>query len=222
MKRLFFALLMVFIMPLTCYAEVCSIDILESSVVTDPGKVIKLDARVIYCGQIPEAPIWHSSNENVVAVDNNVIYSKNPGQAVITCGYEGIQDECTVIVNSLPDKWVNTKKCYSLLNKYRYKKKLPGLKRSRRLEKLARIRAKEIIEKFSHQRPNGELSLKLIHRPCKGENLAYGYKSCREVSKAWYRSKSHKANMLRRKFTKVGIVAYKHNGVIYWVQLFSE
>ena len=77
--------------------------------------------------------------------------------------------------------------------------------------------------KFSHTRPNGKSGLTLIKgNKAKGENIAMGQKTCAQVSKAWYNSKGHRANMLRKNFKKVGIACYEYNGVTYWAQVFSS
>ena len=77
--------------------------------------------------------------------------------------------------------------------------------------------------KFSHTRPNGKQGLSLITgNKWKGENIAMGQKTCKAVSKAWYNSKGHRENMLRKQFTKVGIACYEYNGVTYWAQMFSN
>lgn len=120
--------------------------------------------------------------------------------------------------------WVDTRGAYTYLARYRKAKKVKALKRSRSLEKVARIRAKEMARhrKFSHTRPNGRSGLSIIPgRGWKGENIAMGQRSCAEVSICWYRSKGHRANMLRKGFRKVGIACYRYKGINYWVQVFS-
>ena len=130
-------------------------------------------------------------------------------------------------------KSVNVTESYKLLNNYRsqynktHKKsqKLPTLKRDKNLEKIALQRAKEMAEtgKFSHTRPNGQRGISLIKgNKAKGENIARGQKTCKEVSKAWYASPGHRQNMLRKKFKKVGIAGYTLNGVTYWAQVYSS
>ena len=122
-----------------------------------------------------------------------------------------------------PGKFVNVKKCYSKLNRYRKAKNRVALKRNAALEKVAKIRAKEIVKKFSHTRPNGRSALSMIKgNVYKGENIAMGQKTCREVTIAWYRSPGHRSNMIYKKYRKVGIAGFKYNGIIYWVQIFSS
>lgn len=138
----------------------------------------------------------------------------------------------TLDAYSKSSSYANVSKGYNEINKYRNlynkgkskNKKICMLKRDVNLEKIAKIRAKEISTKFSHTRPNGKRGLKLITgNKAKGENLARGnnitYISATEML---YNSKSHRANMLRKEFTKVGIAAYKRNGITYYVQMFSN
>lgn len=122
-------------------------------------------------------------------------------------------------------KFVNTNAAYAKLNNYRKEAKVAALKRDAGLEKIARIRAEEIAKykKFSHTRPNGKSGLTLIKGNLhKGENIAMGQKDCASVSRAWYNSPGHRANMLRKPFKKVGIACYEYNGVKYWAQMFSS
>ena len=100
-----------------------------------------------------------------------------------------------------------------------------NLKRDAKLEQIALQRAKEIAEtgKFSHTRPNGKSGLTLIPgNVAKGENIAMGQITCEEVSQDWYNSASHRQNMLRSNFNKVGIAGYTYKGVTYWAQVFSS
>ena len=122
-------------------------------------------------------------------------------------------------------KLVNTNACYTELNKYRKDRKITVLKKDKNLEKIAKIRAKEMAEtgKFSHTRPNGKRSLTLIKgNKAKGENIAMGFRDAKSVTRAWYESKGHRDNMLRKKFKKIGIAAYEYNGIIYWCQIYSS
>ena len=90
----------------------------------------------------------------------------------------------------------------------------------------AYVRATEIPIKFSHTRPNGSKCFTAMPQRgahVLGENLAGGQTSPKQVVQAWMDSKSHRENMLSKKYTEIGIVyyyqqnsQYKH----YWVQHF--
>ena len=106
---------------------------------------------------------------------------------------------------------------------------LKPLTRDLNLEKTAKIRAKELVEKFDHERPDGTLCFTIFPDGlmAMGENIAYGQTSAKEVTEAWketndhYNGQGHRRNMLSSDFNCVGIAGYKLNGVIYWVQDFG-
>lgn len=55
-----------------------------------------------------------------------------------------------------------------------------------------------------------------------GENIAYGYPTAGAVVKAWMNSPGHRANILNRRFTKIGLgLARSSDGTKYWVQDFG-
>lgn len=89
----------------------------------------------------------------------------------------------------------------------------------------AYVRATELPAKFSHTRPNGTKCFTAMPNRghVLGENLAGGQKSPKQVVQAWMDSKTHRDNMLSKKYTEMGVVyyyqpnsKYKH----YWVQHF--
>ena len=93
------------------------------------------------------------------------------------------------------------------------------------LEETAKIRAKELVESFSHTRPDGTQCFSAFPDDLLyyGENIAYGQISCEDVTEAWketndkYDGQGHRRNMLLSNFNRVGIAGYKFNGIIYWV-----
>ena len=106
---------------------------------------------------------------------------------------------------------------------------LEPLLRSTELEKAAKIRAQEIVKLFEHTRPDGSDCFTVYPDDlwaC-GENIAYGYTTCKSVTVAWeenndmYAGQGHRRNMLEPYFNCVGIAAFKINGVTYWVQAFG-
>ncbi len=55
-----------------------------------------------------------------------------------------------------------------------------------------------------------------------GENIAYGFPTVDDVMNAWMNSPGHRANLLHREFTHVGIgIKRDANGRKYWVQNFG-
>jgi uncharacterized protein YkwD len=207
--------------------KVTSVDIKKSSTTLAVGKSEGLAISYAYQGARPSTSgiKWTSSNTTAVKVTNGTVIAKKAGTSTVTVTFGGQKDTCKVTVKATPDRWINANDAYTELNKYRKAKKMKALKKDASLEKIAKIRAEEMAKtgKFSHTRPNGKSGLTLIKtKKAKGENIAMGQKTCAQVSKAWYNSKGHRANMLRKKFTRVGIACYEYNGVTYWAQVFSS
>lgn len=92
-------------------------------------------------------------------------------------------------------------------------------------QKVARVRAKEIVQSFSHTRPNGTScftaasEMGVSYRSA-GENIAYGYQTPEQVVNGWMNSEGHRKNILSASFSKIGVGCYKSGGVNYWSQFF--
>ncbi len=90
----------------------------------------------------------------------------------------------------------------------------------------ALVRAQELKRSFSHTRPDGSncntaLDQAGISYRGYGENIAYGQRSAEEVMQGWMNSSGHRANILNRSFTSIGVGHYKDSsGTDYWCQLF--
>lgn len=114
-----------------------------------------------------------------------------------------------------------------LVNAERVKNGLSPLTISKSVESAANVRSKEIVNTFSHTRPNGSnfstaLSEQGVSYMGAGENIAWGQKSPEEVMQSWMNSAGHRANILNGKFTKIGVGHYRNsNGTSYWTQLFT-
>ena len=207
--------------------EVLGVDIPQTNVNLKAGKKVGLQASVSYYGTKPNMNniTWSSSNTAVATVSKGTVTAKKAGTVKITAKLNGKADVCTIKVSKGVSRYVSAAGCYAPLNNYRKAVKAGALKKDANLEKIAKIRAKEMATtgKFSHTRPNGKSGLTLIKGNIyKGENIAMGQTNCSQVSKAWYKSTGHRKNMLKKQYKKVGIAAYEHNGVIYWAQVFSS
>ena len=112
-----------------------------------------------------------------------------------------------------------------LVNVERAKTGLAPLVRDDGAEKVAYLRAKEIVQSFSHTRPDGRScftaasDLGVSYRTA-GENIAYGYATPEQVVNGWMNSEGHRKNILSASFTKIGIGCYKSSSVLYWSQFF--
>ena len=107
------------------------------------------------------------------------------------------------------------------VNADRAKNGLGALSVSKELNRAAQVRAREIVEKFSHTRPNGS-RWTTVSTAARGENIAKGQQSVDKVMAAWMSSQGHRANILRASFGSIGVCAYKQGNVMYWVQLFGK
>lgn len=119
------------------------------------------------------------------------------------------------------------KQVATLVNEERAKAGLAPLALDVTISKAATTRSKEIQTSFSHTRPNGSsfstvLKENGISYKGSGENIAWGQKTPKEVMKAWMNSDGHRANILNKNYTKIG-VGYVQNsaGTAYWTQLFT-
>lgn len=114
-----------------------------------------------------------------------------------------------------------------LVNEERAKAGLSPVTESSDVTAAADVRAQEITRNFSHTRPNGTYYTTALDQigvryMGSGENIAYGQQTPEAVMSGWMNSQGHRANILERNFTKIGVSCYENaNGVKYWVQLFT-
>ena len=113
----------------------------------------------------------------------------------------------------------NAQEVIRLVNEERESQDLKPLDVDDNLMALAQIRAKELSEKFSHERPDGTHAAQAF---CGGENIAGNFSSPSAVMETWMGSEGHRNNILRERFRYIGVGCYKaSNGELHWVQLFS-
>ncbi len=117
-------------------------------------------------------------------------------------------------------------KVAELVNVERAKYNLQPLTFDSAISAAAQVRAKEITTSFSHTRPNGSSASTVlgengISYRGYGENIAWGQSTPEEVVNAWMNSSGHRANILNKKFTNIGVGYYVKNNTAYWTQLFT-
>lgn len=115
---------------------------------------------------------------------------------------------------------------YELVNEERDKEGLQPLEWDEGLAECAAARAEEIVEKFSHTRPDGSSYSTILDEygldsSGVGENIAYGYTDPENVMDGWMHSSGHKANILRKNYDRIGVGCHIEDGSCYWVQLFK-
>ena len=172
---------------------------------------ISLPSRCTRVIQLTHAE--RTDTQTAPAPDCVGISCATPSPAVPTGGEEALSSEVTDVL--------------ALVNGERAAAGLSALTLDSKLCALADIRAKEIVQSFSHTRPNGTSCFTVfgengVSYRYAGENLAYGQTSAKAVMNAWMNSSGHRANILGKNFGKIGISCYIANGRKYWVQLFMN
>ena len=122
------------------------------------------------------------------------------------------------------------KEVLTILNQKRADQGLAALSWDNNLTTVAKVRSLEIVSNFSHTRPDGRsfytaLDDSRIAYNWGGENLACGQTTAAVAMSEWMDSQTHKDNILRGEFKKVGIACYYDPCTTYkyyWVQIFSD
>jgi uncharacterized YkwD family protein len=117
------------------------------------------------------------------------------------------------------------KQVVSLVNAERAKYGLPALTINEKLSSVARLKSQDMYNKnyFSHTSPTYGSPFDMmkkygINYNYAGENIAKGQTSPQAVVTAWMNSEGHRANILSRNFTQIG-VGYVSAGN-HWTQMF--
>lgn len=113
-----------------------------------------------------------------------------------------------------------------LVNERRAENGLPPLTYDWQLSRVARYKSQDMKDNgyFSHTSPVYGSPFQMIksfgisYRTA-GENIAKGYRTPKAVVDGWMNSPGHRANILNKSFTKIGVgyVAAGH----YWTQMFT-
>jgi uncharacterized protein (TIGR03000 family) len=116
-----------------------------------------------------------------------------------------------------------------LTNAERKKKDLPELKPNPKLFAAARKHSENMarLEKLAHElegkKPSDRTKAAGYAGGFIGENVAYGPTNAEEVVTGWMNSEGHRANLLNKNFTEIGIgVAKNEKGETYYTQVFGK
>ncbi|ASJ22210.1 CAP domain-containing protein [Brachyspira hampsonii] len=116
---------------------------------------------------------------------------------------------------------------FGLVNQERIKAGLTEYKLDAKLCEAANQRAKEIVDKYDHVRPDGREWDTVLDEYgfnskayIRGENIVAMRESASSAMNAWMNSQGHKDNILADYYTTIGIGVYEYNGSKYWVQIF--
>ncbi|MDR3125954.1 MAG: CAP domain-containing protein [Candidatus Nomurabacteria bacterium] len=153
------------------------------------------------------------------------------GATTITAGtYDGVaRDVIDVVVLPIPtEKWKN--EVLKLVNHERAKLGLTGLIWGDACAEAADLRAREIEQNYSHDRPDGESWSTACPVPdsggSSGENIHMGYSAVSPVTtvEGWLNSPEHRANILSDKYTKLSVGFHfdvDSEFRTYWTQYFT-
>lgn len=119
---------------------------------------------------------------------------------------------------------------FRLVNVERARNGLGALTYNWEAARVARIKSQDMINNgyFAHISPVYGSPFKMLESyglkfSAAAENIAYGQRSAAEVMSTWMNSAGHKANILSRSVTQLGVGAAKNsNGSIYFTQLFLK
>ena len=115
----------------------------------------------------------------------------------------------------------NAQAVVNQVNSERAARGLGSLRVDPALTAAAQTRAREIVEKFSHTRPDGT-RWSTVSSIALGENIARGQRTADKVMAAWMTSSGHRANILRSGYGSIGVACVQSGGVYHWVQLFGK
>lgn len=114
----------------------------------------------------------------------------------------------------------------NLVNAERAKNNLSPLTLSSSVSKVAQIKAEDMKNNnyFSHTSPTYGSPFEMLKQfgvsyKTAGENIAKGQKTPEAVVNAWMNSAGHRANILNKNYTQLG-VGYTGGSSPYWVQMF--
>ncbi|MFJ5764125.1 CAP domain-containing protein [Lysinibacillus sp. NPDC093210] len=114
-----------------------------------------------------------------------------------------------------------------LVNAERAKAGLPALKEDWELSRVAKYKSQDMHDKnyFDHTSPTYGTPFTMMKNfgityKSAGENIAKGQKSATEVVNAWMNSEGHRANILNKNYTNIGVGFVKDGN--YWSQMFIQ
>lgn len=113
-----------------------------------------------------------------------------------------------------------------LVNEQRVANGLSKFTTNSKLTQVAKTRAKELTQEYSHTRPDGTSCFTAfreagIDYSSAGENIAAGYSTPESVVEGWMNSTAHRANILHPNFSTMGVGYAEGSGYgSYWVQVF--
>lgn len=133
-----------------------------------------------------------------------------------------------VYIPNIKDVKTQEAEVLRLVNIERGKAGLKPLTMNWELSRIARYKSQDMINKnyFSHISPTYGSPFNMMENfglkfTSAGENIAMGQKTPAEVVTSWMNSPGHRANILNKSYTQLGVgLAKNTSGVCYWTQMF--
>ena len=117
-----------------------------------------------------------------------------------------------------------------LVNVERVKYGLAPLAKNWQASRVARMKSQDMITNkyFAHNSPVYGSPFNMMENfglrfSAGAENIAMGQRTPQEVVNTWLNSPGHRANIMSRTYTEIGVGAAKSsNGTLYWTQMFLK
>lgn len=109
---------------------------------------------------------------------------------------------------------------YESINQERADRNINSLSWYDNLEEAAKLRAKELVVKMAHERPDGT-PFYTVDDAAMGENIAKGFDDIESVMIGFMDSPSHRDAILSERYNNVSCAVYYVEGTYYFVQLFN-
>lgn len=114
-------------------------------------------------------------------------------------------------------------KIVKLTNKDRAKHKVKAVKQNKCLKSYAQRQAKRQAAKKKMYHQNLMPALKKCKMNTVGENVAFGFTTAKSVEKGWMNSPGHRANILNKRYNRIGTgVAKGKDGYYYYATVFGR
>ena len=159
-----------------------------------------------------------------LALDSNDQELNSVYQKLSSIEEERIKQE--KLVRNAQDVSTQVSGVLEIVNEERQKAGLNPLSLHSELNEAAMKRAEEIVDVFSHTRPDGSSCFSVLDQYAKnravGENIAAGQSDAQEVMMGWMESPGHRANIMKPEYKYIGIGYVYKNGTCHWVQLFMS
>lgn len=157
-----------------------------------------------------------------------LVFSAMPAMRSFSADFSAAMPESTVVSASASNSEAYADRVVKLVNEQRAKNGLNPVKALVSMNNGANIRAKEIVNMFSHERPDGRRGYTAVEDAgldwsWVGENIAAGYTSPEDVMQGWMESDGHRNNILNPRCKYIGVGYCRgSDGCDYWVQLFMD